>query len=84
MDGVIVPDVKVRVGVTAYNYSKLADIMERAEYPKILDVQAQINASLKESLKKGTDEGGDVVISWDRGQKIFKKWEPDSYYGPNK
>jgi hypothetical protein len=83
-DGVIVPDVKVRVGVTSYYYSKLVEILERAEYPNILDVQAQINASLKESLKKGTDEGGDVVISWDRTQKIFKKWDPDVSNGINK
>ncbi|HET8913718.1 MAG TPA: GAF domain-containing protein [Ktedonobacteraceae bacterium] len=84
MDGVIVPDVRVRIGVTSYTYATLVEIMGRTEPPEFSDVQAQINASLKESLKKGTDEGGDVVISWDRTLKIFKKWDPDISNGINK
>jgi GGDEF domain-containing protein len=71
-----ISDVTVRIAVTSYPYIKLEEFLQRPKYSTINDVIPRIVNQLDEALKVGRDEGGDVVISWDLGALLFKRWSP--------
>lgn len=69
--------VTVRLGVTSYTYKKLESILQR--YPietAVADVRAKIMEALDEALEKGKNEGGNVVIAWNREIRGFVRWSP--------
>lgn len=72
----VLPDITVHLGVTSYTYTKLADFLRRPQYPSVADISAMMAHTLDLSLKMGIDEGGDVVISWDKDIRGFVRSSP--------
>ncbi len=71
------PDVTVRLGIPAYTYRKLKEILSRYS-PEIAlsEVRTLITIALDEVLKLGQREGGDIIISWDHKRWWYSKWTP--------
>ena len=72
----VLADITAHLGVTSYTYTKLADFLRRPQYPSVADISAMMAHTLDLSLKMGLDEGGDVVISWDKDIRGFVRSSP--------
>jgi GGDEF domain-containing protein len=71
------PEVTVRLGIPAYTYGKLKEILGRySSETAVFEVRTLITIALDEVLKLGQREGGDVIISWDHKRKWYSKWTP--------
>ncbi len=71
------PNVTVRLGVSAYKYSKLKEVLGR--YPDetaVAEERAVIMQNLDEQLEIGQREGGNVIISWDSDRWGSRRWSP--------
>ncbi|GCF08271.1 MerR family transcriptional regulator [Dictyobacter arantiisoli] len=70
-------DVSIRLGITAYEYPKLAEIL-REHIPEyaLPEVRSIITSALDVALVKGQIEGGNVVVTWDYDQRNFIRWSP--------
>jgi len=61
------PNISVRLGVTSYTVNKLEEILSKYSSDQALsEVRSIITSALAVSLERGRNEGGNVVISWDR------------------
>jgi GGDEF domain-containing protein len=61
------PNISVRLGVTSYTVNKLEEILSKYSSDQaISEVRSIITSALAVSLERGRNEGGNVVISWDR------------------
>lgn len=70
-------NVTVRLGVSSYLYSKIKEVLQRCTSDRpYMEVRIQIMGFLDELLDMGKREGGNVVISWDRKQRSFKRLQP--------
>ncbi len=68
----IVSDITVHLAVSSYPNAKLRQFLEA--YPSIADISSKISQELDYVLKMGTDEQGDVVVSFDYESKRFMPW----------
>jgi GGDEF domain-containing protein len=71
--------ITVRLGVTSYTQMKLEEVLQR--YPSdtaVAKVRALITRSLDQVLILGQQEGGNVIISWDRDKWDYRRWSPAS------
>jgi GAF domain-containing protein len=71
------PGVTVRLGVAAYPYRKLQELLQR--YPaetSVAGIRAQIMRDLDEILNVGQQDGGNVITSWDIDNWGFIRWHP--------
>jgi DNA-binding transcriptional MerR regulator/GGDEF domain-containing protein len=70
-------DVTVRLGVAAYPYRKLEELLQRhSPEDAVASVRAQIMSDLDEILNLGQQEGGNVITSWDVGSWGYTRWYP--------
>lgn len=71
------PNVTVRLGVAAYPYVKLQELLQRHPADtNIADVRSQIMRDLDEILNVGQQDGGNVITSWDIDNWGFIRWHP--------
>jgi DNA-binding transcriptional MerR regulator/GGDEF domain-containing protein len=71
------PGVTVRLGIPAYTYRKLKEILGRySPETAVPEVRTLITNALDEVLKLGQHKGGDVIISWDHKLWWYTKWTP--------
>ena len=71
------PGVTVRLGVAAYPYGKLEELLQR--FPAeaaVVGVRAQIMRDLDEILNLGQQDGGNVITSWDIDSWGYIRWYP--------
>ena len=60
------PNVTVRLGVSSYPFAKLKELLIRyAEEGPVETTRTRILDNIDINLKRGQEEGGDVIISWD-------------------
>lgn len=77
-------ELSVRVGVSNYLYSKLADLLQRyaASASAVGNVRALICRDIDIALDKGRKQGGDVVMSWnpsaDKEKRGYLRWPPSA------
>jgi DNA-binding transcriptional MerR regulator/GGDEF domain-containing protein len=73
----VLQDVTIRLGVLSYTYKKLEENLVSGNPVDIVaEVRAKIARGLDVALNMGKDEGGNVVISWDRETGGFGRWSP--------
>ena len=71
----VLPDVTVRLGVLSYTYKKLEEnLVSDNPIDIVAEVRAKIARALDATLNMGKDEGGNVVISWDRETRGYVRW----------
>ena len=71
----VLQDVTIRLGVLSYTYKKLEENLVSGNPVDIVaEVRAKIARGLDVALNMGKDEGGNVVISWDRETGGFGRW----------
>jgi len=69
--------VTVRLGVPAYKYRKLKEILGRyTKETAVFEVRAIITKALDQVLKQGQKDGGNVIICWDYEAWVYRKWMP--------
>jgi GGDEF domain-containing protein len=71
------PDITVRLGVAAYQYKKLEELLQR--YPAATaeaSTTALICRDLDAVLRAGQDEGGNVIMSWEPKIWGYIPWSP--------
>ena len=81
---VVLSDVTVRLGVASYTYTKLEENLVSDDTMEIVaEVKAKITHALDMALKMGMDEGGNVVIAWNRdiAGGAFERWSPKNKAG---
>lgn len=76
-------NVTVRIAVTSYRYTKLAQILKRYHDKENAEVEVRvvISQTLDDALKLGMDAGGNVVYYWDHKRSTFVRFpevEPGS------
>jgi len=72
-----IPNVTLRLGVTAFTYSQLKELLQR--YPDetaVANTRAEIMHALDETLNLGQQEGGNVITSWDTDSWGYIRWSP--------
>jgi GGDEF domain-containing protein len=73
-----IPNVTVRLGVAAYPFKKLQELLQRSiAETDVADVRAQIMRDLDEILNVGHQEGGNVITSWDIESWGYINWHPN-------
>ena len=70
----IVPDISVHLAISSYPLTKLRQFLKI--YLTIADISSKISQELDYVLKTGTDEHGNVVMSFDYETKRFMRWSP--------
>ncbi len=76
---IVTPEITVRLGVAAYLYKKLEELLQR--YPAATAVAsstALICRDLDAVLRAGQDEGGDVIMSWEPEIHGFVRLSPET------
>jgi GGDEF domain-containing protein len=72
-----IPDITVRLGVTSYLFTKLAEILARyAPMNAIDEVEALIISGLDTPLNLARDDGGNAVFSWEPTIRNYVRWSP--------
>jgi len=71
------PDVTVRLGVPAYKYKKLKEILGRySKETAVFEAREIITKAIDQVLKQGQKDGGNVIICWDYEAWGYRKWAP--------
>lgn len=71
----VLTDVTIRLGVSSYTYTKLEENLVSDNPENIIaEVRAKIARALDVALNMGKDEGGNVVMAWDRETRGFVRW----------
>jgi DNA-binding transcriptional MerR regulator len=71
------PEVTVRLGVPAFKYIKLKQLLGRfSKETAISEVRAIITNALDHVLIQGRQEGGNTIICWDYEAWGYRKWTP--------
>jgi DNA-binding transcriptional MerR regulator/GGDEF domain-containing protein len=77
------PDVTVRLGVPAYKYKKLKEILGRySKETAVFEAREIITKAIDQVLKQGQKEGGNVIICWDYEAWGYRKWTPSKVVKP--
>ncbi|HYT44587.1 MAG TPA: hypothetical protein VEP90_19815, partial [Methylomirabilota bacterium] len=70
----VLNDITARLGVLSFTFTKLADLLERySTGSSVIEVREIITLQLENSLEKGKDEGGNVVITWNPQIRGFER-----------
>ncbi len=65
-------NISVRLGVTSYTIKKLEEILSKYSSDQAIpQVRSIINSALAGALERGRNEGGNIVVSWDREAHRF-------------
>lgn len=73
----ILPNISIHLAVLSYTREKLEEFLQ--SYSSVSEIGAMINQTLDVVLKLGTEEGDNVVMTWDRdygGTGGFRRWSP--------
>ncbi len=71
-------NVTVRLGVAAYPYEKLKEMLQRySSDTAVAEVRAEIMRNIDELLNLGQQEGGNVITSWDIDSWGYIRWYPN-------
>ncbi len=65
-------NITVRLAVVSCSYDALMQFLDL--HKDIAAVRAVVLHLLEDGLKKGQDEGGDVVITWSPEEGMFRRW----------
>jgi len=71
------PRVTVRLGVAAYPFEKLKEMLRR--YPveiAVAEVRVKMMDDIDIMLNLGQQDGGDVIYSWDIEKWVYMRWYP--------
>lgn len=72
-----IPDITVRLGVTSYLFTKLAEVLARyAPMNAVDEVKALIISGLDTPLNLARDDGGNAVFSWEPTIRNYIRWSP--------
>jgi len=70
-------DLSVRLGVTSYEYWKLAELLQRsADTTPVASVRSLIIRFLDIALSMGNQAGGGTIIAWNREKWKLAPWPP--------
>ncbi len=69
----IIPNITVHVAINSYRHTKLVEYLR--EYTTVADACVRIYQDLDTVLKMGTDEGGNVIMSWDPEARVYIRLE---------
>jgi len=72
-----IPGVTVRLGVPAFKYMKIKQLLGRfSKETAVSEVRAIITNALDQVLIQGRQEGGNTIICWDYEAWGYRKWTP--------
>ena len=70
-------DLTVRLGVTSYEYWRLAELLQRsADTTPVASVRSLIIRFLDIALSMGNQAGGGTIIAWNREKWKLAPWPP--------
>src|SRR5579859_7357448 len=73
----IVPKLSAHLAVTWYAPEKLEEFLDPTQHRSIADVSSTLYHTLDFALNLGMNEGGNVIITWDRDTLTYVPYSPD-------